>query len=260
MFYRLLILGIIVSSCHKDKTYQFIEVFGHAGNGLHISNSIYHDNSQEAINLALAENGCDGVEIDVQLSANGTAWLYHDSDLSSETNGNSCINSLNDEEISKLHYKSFNQEKLVRLENLALKGKSVVLDLRHSNSCESKMVDVAAMKKQINEFQVLNPTSVIYLNSNNPEWIKELASLKLFVIYSPDKNENISETLKSMSFQGCMYKNHEISEKKVQELQDLALKVFIFEVRAPKDIKKAFKKHPDFLVTDDLKATIIEKY
>jgi hypothetical protein len=43
-------------------------------------------------------------------------------------------------------------------------------------------------------------------------------------------------------------------------LQAAGKKVIIFEVRSPKGIKSALKKHPNYLVTDDLRATIIEKY
>ena len=60
---------------NSDKKAQY-DRFGHAGMGMDIAYSIYHDNSEEAIDLALSLPSINGVEMDVRMSKDGTLWLY----------------------------------------------------------------------------------------------------------------------------------------------------------------------------------------
>jgi hypothetical protein len=64
-------------------------------------------------------------------------------------------------------------------------------------------------------------------------------------------NELISEWV--------IIKNKGISEDEVQALHDLNKKVYIFDIRAPKETRLAIRKNPDGIVTDDLRTAIIEK-
>ena len=76
---RLISLSLLLMlfSCEKTE-YNEIEIVGHAGMGLDMQNSIYHDNSLEAIQLALSYGGSNGVEVDVQMDNEGCLWLFHD--------------------------------------------------------------------------------------------------------------------------------------------------------------------------------------
>ena len=65
------VLVLILFSCQKKKDYVSIRISGHAGMGLENTNSIFHDNSFQSIELALAIEGCDGVEVDLQRAADG---------------------------------------------------------------------------------------------------------------------------------------------------------------------------------------------
>ena len=256
---------IFVVSCNKKESFDAIQLFGHAGNGLNISNSVYHDNSENSIKLALSQNGCDGVEVDVQLSKDGTAWLFHDENLKVEANLNSCINSSTDKEISELAYNHFNDEKLFKLYKLQLNSKSIVLDIRHGNACENKVVDLDKMLMQLKSFCENNLESQIYLNTNNFSWISELKSLatnnlKIQICYSPSETEDLESISANFAVDAFLFKNNEITKEKVESLQSKGKKVLIFEVRSPKGIRSALKKYPNVIITDDLKAAIIEKY
>ena len=97
-----------------------MKLLGHAGMGLSIENSFYHDNSLESIELALSINGCDGLEVDVQMSLDNSLWLYHDPNLETQTNLNGCISCKTDKELENGRYKTLHKEKLIKLMKLIL--------------------------------------------------------------------------------------------------------------------------------------------
>ena len=104
-------LLMAISSCNKHGDYSNIRILGHGGNGLDNPNTLFHDNSLESIELALLTDGCDGIEIDVQLSMDNTLWLYHDPTLDTESDGEGCVATSSDAYLSSLNYQSINKEK-----------------------------------------------------------------------------------------------------------------------------------------------------
>jgi glycerophosphoryl diester phosphodiesterase len=255
-----IILLFLFFSCKKEGDFSATQIFGHAGNGLNISNSIYHDNTKNSVDLALSQNGCDGVEVDVQISKDGTCWLFHDPILQDESDGHGCLNSKSDEEIAKYHYKTLKSEKLSKLSDLEMNGKSLFLDLRHSNLCENKLVDVNLLKAEMTKLKENNPLSKVYLNTGYQPWLHELKSLNLEIVYSPTKVENVEEIAITYDVKSFIYKNQEIEKSQVEYLQNKGYSIFIFEVRSPKGIRSAFKKKPFCIISNDVKATIVEKY
>jgi glycerophosphoryl diester phosphodiesterase len=250
----------IFLSCSKKEDFTSIKIIGHAGNGLNISNSMYHDNSKKSIELALSQNGCDGVEIDVQLSKDGTAWLFHDECLKEDTGLDACINSISDNEILDLSYKHFNNEKLLHLNKLVVKGKTLFLDLKHYNYCKNEVVDLNQVIKELNLFRSINSSCKIYIITNYKNWIKPLKQENFEMCFAPSLNENLDILISDYGVNSLIFKNKEISNQKMNYLRSKNIKITIFEVRSPKGIRNALNKHPDYLISDDVKATIVEKY
>ena len=160
MFGRVLIFSCILFSCAKKQENETVKILGHAATGLNMLNSVYHDNSKEAVEFALSIEGCDGVEIDLQLSKDGELWLYHDEKLETETNGSGCISSLTSAEIADLSYTTFHAEHLAKLSSLDLtqfNGKELILDLRQWNFCESTYVPIQQVIDQLLQLNLSNP-------------------------------------------------------------------------------------------------------
>lgn len=260
MFYRVLILVCILFSCKKKQGFENIQVFGHGGNGVEISNSVYHDNSQESVDLALAQNGCDGVEVDIQFSKDGTAWLYHDTYLENETDGTGCLNSLSDSEIEKLRYKSIHQEHLIKLNELKLYGKSIFLDLKQYNFCTESFVDIADVIAEMKVFRNLNPNAEINVITNYDQWLNPLLNENVNVYFEPASYSETDLWISNSKLKGFVFKNKEIKSDELKTLQSQNKKMVLFEIRSPKGIRSAIKKNPDAVLTDDIKATLIEKY
>jgi len=263
MRFSLLILTAILLffSCRK-KDYGSVKLIGHAGSGLSITTSPFHDNSLKSIQYALETEGIAGVEVDVQCSANGTAWLFHDPELDNQTNGSGCPNSVTDDYLQSLHYTTAEQEPLSMLKELAFPfgSKELFLDLRSSNACKSELIDVHVVINAIQQaFPGIPPAQIIVI-TNQPQWIPALSQLGWKVFHEVEAvNMYLSGTWFPQTAGVCM-RNSTISSEETANVQSQGKQVFLFDVRSPKSIRNALKKYPDYLLTDDLKAALIEKY
>src|SRR5574343_100624 len=162
MRFKFLFILLIATACSKSKSFDGIEILGHAATGLENINSPYHDNTKEAVEYALSIEGCDGIEIDVQLSADGELWLFHNTNLELETNTSGCVPNLNFSDLSQTHYTTIGKEKLVRLRDLDtsyFKGKKILLDIRHYNECSNSFVNQNQIIQHLQTIGYSQPSS-----------------------------------------------------------------------------------------------------
>lgn len=258
-FSLVLLVLPILTTCQKSTDYGTVRIIGHAGAGLDSSTSPYSSNSAESIEYALSLTGIDGVEVDVQCSASQTAWLYHDLTLDTRANGEGCINLLSDDVLDGLHYTTLQKERLVRLSEITVpSGKMIFLDVRSGNTCTGVGIDQNSMIVAIDK-TLPDSTSEVVIITTNPNWVHAfyLKGWKVFLeAYSADayrNDENYSLT------QGICIRSKAISVEEVRQIQQEGKEVLIFDARSPKGIRSALKKMPDFLLADDLRATLIEK-
>lgn len=259
------ILGLLILiSCNKEKHYQDVKIIGHAANGLKIQSALFHDNTMEAVETSIEMPGCDGLEIDVQLSADQQLWLYHDPELNTETNRDGCIGNQSDAILETVRYKSIHREKLLALKKMPfqkLKGKTLMIDMRHYNACSQTVIDGAAFLQRLLEIpELYDGTIEVLLISNSESWASTFENTPFQLIYDVEFVEDAQAALSTNVFDGVMIKNARITKQQTSDLKSPGKKVIIFEVRSPKGIRDALKKLPDYLVTDDVRATIIEKY
>lgn len=260
MFFRRVFIVLFLLSCSREKNFATVRVFGHAGNGIQISNSVYHDNSQESVDLALAQNGCEGVEVDIQLSKDGTAWLFHDPDMERETGEAGCISGKTDAELEKIRYKSFHNEELIRLDELEIYSKALFLDLKHFNACEGQYVVLEDLLDDLLAFQAKFPENEINLITFNPSWIDPLLAAGLQVYYEAEHYEEAFQYIEKAGLAGFIFKSENSTKDQLTDLKNKGFATVLFEVRSPKGIRRALRKCPDFILADDIKATLIEKY
>lgn len=254
---------VILFSCTKRDNYSSIQLIGHAGMGLAMPNSMYHDNSKEAIEYALTMKGCDGVEVDVQMSKDDDLWLYHDPNLDSETNTSGCISELNSLQLSSVKYKSFHNEKLVKLRDLdsnLLSTKTLYLDVRKVNFCTKAEISSQELIDALNDISFLrNPEIKVVVVSNNLPFLN-LANIAGYqVAFEINDDLNFFSIQPSYSFiKELIVKNKDITAEEISTYQSAGISVTIFEMRSASGIRKALKKNPDSIITDDLREAIIE--
>lgn len=258
LFVRASVLMLLLTSCKEKEDFRKILLISHAGMGLNIENSIYHDNSFESVKLASSMQGCDGVEIDVQLSAEGQLWMYHDVKLDSETNGQGCIPESSDLALMNVRYHSIHQEKLCRLSEISkivMADKQVFLDLRHLNACSMTFVPIDTIITRIVE--ISSGIKNVWLITNYKQWISPLKLAGFNVLFQLDEMEILPQV--ALTVDGFIVRNSLISVDQVNEIHFSGKKLFIFDVRSPKGIRSALVKHPDGVLSDDMRAAIIEK-
>ena len=254
-----LVLIVAVSAC-KKKNYDSVRLLGHAGAGLTSTTSLYPPNSAEAIHYAVNCDGIDGCEVDCQLSADGTIWLYHNIDLSELTTGEGCINEKSDAYLETVRFKTSGKEKLIRLKDLDFPygKKYLLLDIRHANSCESQIIAFDTYLGGIQEALAGKDVSLVKTVSLDVTYVNGFVAAGIPVYYEFDDFSQFQNLPDGIS--GICMRNEYISYDQADEVRASGLGLIIFEVRAPKSIRQALKKFPDFLLVDDLNTAIIEKY
>lgn len=261
-FISLLILLVSFTSCEKKRnSFSEIEVLGHAAMGLDMANSIYHDNSKEAIDFALNMPGSNGIEIDVQMDADGELWLFHDEVLDKETNGFGCIAEKTTNEMDKLQYSSIHKEKIARLDVVNFEEfptKTIFLDIRNFVSCSNSYVDVS---KLIQGLKKLNLDSLANCKLIIPSasWLGYFENDFQVYLGSDDIALCQQELQNHPQTKGIVIRSQSISYSQIFELIAQNYEIYLFEMRSPKGIKEGFLKNPTGIITDDLRTGIIEK-
>ena len=257
MPFRLLyFLVLLLLSCSKKEDFSEVQVIGHAGMGLEMPNSIFHDNSMEAIELALTISGSSGVEIDVQMDLNGRLWLFHDELLNEETNGINCISSNTSEYLKTLRYSSLKQEKLAELSQIPFhnfEDKSFFLDLKTWNKCAESTVSVEDFKAALLEINLPNKCNVIL---SDPSWIPFF--IDEFNVYFASDDFHYAKTILTQEamVKGLVIRNTSVNKTQTQEIIEQNKEIYLFEIRSPKGVKSALTKRPSGIISDDLRAAI----
>lgn len=263
-FSLICIVCLMVGLCScKKGDYSKVEIYGHAGNGLNTQSSPYMQNSLESIELALGTEGVAGVEIDVQLSADGDLWVFHDDELQHESSGSGCINSQTSQELEGIHYQSLNKEKVIRLSELNFgnySGKKIMIDARHYNVCTGSFVDADAYVARLAAIRDQFPSVQFEVTTRWSGWINDFKAAG-FVVYFEyeESSEILALDQDGIVFDGVVIRNSGITADEVTAWHNLGKKVVLFDVRAPKTARKALKKKPDGIITDELKTILIEK-
>ena len=257
-FIKILSVFILFSSCEKVYVDANTKIIGHAAMGLNSSSSIYANNSMEAIKLALSFSGCDGIELDLQLDNTGQLWLYHDEFLSSYTNANGCINDMESSALSEVFYQTIHHEKLVKFDLELIKlvaGKTIFLDLRHLNPCTLQYIDFQLIKQTLENLGIAEKDNFICI-TNRLELLNKLSD-DFTVFFATDVISYGLQILTDYSTcAGLVIRNVSITASDVAAIHLLGKEVVIFEVRSPKGTKAAFRKSPDYLMTDELRTAL----
>ena len=257
MPFRLLyFLVLLLLSCSKKEDFSEVQVIGHAGMGLKMPNSIFHDNSLEAIELALTIPGSNGVEIDVQMDLNGRLWLFHDELLNEETNGINCISSNTSEYLKTIRYSSSKQEKLIQLSQIPFnefQGKSFFLDLKTWDKCSENSVSVEDFKAALTALDLPENCTIIL---SDPSWIPFF--IDEFNVYFASDDFHYAKTILTQEamVKGLVIRNTSVNKAQTQEIIEQNKEIYLFEIRSPKGVKSALTKRPSGIISDDLRAAI----
>jgi glycerophosphoryl diester phosphodiesterase len=252
------LLGFMIS-CNKQESYPEVKIFGHAGMGMDIAYSIYHDNSEEAIDLALSLPTIDGVEMDVRMSKDGTLWLYHENRLEASTDGIGCVAELTDQELEQVRYKSIYREKLVKLNEILEKlapGRTFILDIKHWNDCAQVYSDMQRFKDALLAIPDELKDQLI-IDSSYPYWLAALAQEFRVVFSTVSFEDGMEQLLKIPSLYGIMMRSKDISAEQIAQVKGMGKTVYLFEMRSSKMQRATMKKAPTAILADDPRGALV---
>jgi glycerophosphoryl diester phosphodiesterase len=259
MKFQLCFLCFFLLGCNKNESYPDSLVFGHGGMGIDMGISAYHDNSLEAIQLALSLPTINGVEIDVRVSADGTLWLYHDNQLEAQTDGEGCVNEKTDAQLAQIRYRSLHREKLVQLKDVwEFLGPDhmLIMELKYWNACSKSYDNLQRFKEAFDEIP-LPYRSRIIIDCPNPHWLAELVQ-DFKVIYSTYSFQDGMKQLELVpSLAGLLMRNKDISAEQIAALKALNKEGYICEMRSSKKQRAALQKLPTAILADDPRGALV---
>jgi hypothetical protein len=249
-------------ACVKEK-YANVKLIAHAGSGLGNPKSAFHDNSEEGVYNSLAYDACDGVELDIQMDAEGKLWCYHDGLLDSKTNYSGCIPALVSSMGESIKYSFPSNEKLFRLDRMNFSKwhqEALFLDMRSYAECLKLPVNVSKVVASFNAINFFNQASIdaIAIVSDS-SWINAFDTLNCKVFVECYSFTEANSYLNDIRVEGVVLRTKLVSKEQVSALKK-SKEVVLYEVRAAKPTRLALAKNPNYLLTDDLEIAINEKY
>ena len=260
MRWSFLLIGLLLISCKKEFPNAQAIVLGHAGESLIKSKSKYPPNTLESINRAL-EKGADGVEIDVQMTADGVLLAYHDEYLQENSDAEGCINSktyaeLQDVEIYNTHFKIVPLSDV--LEDVLTANKSILLDVKHYNFCSESNIDYTIYNDAFNQLLSLYTVAqreLITVNCTNQYFLNALSDQNIKRSLESDSPLDVLPVVKSNHFDLLAIKLTCTNKAIRDSLKSNDIDLCIFNVKTRSEIYQALEFDPEVIISDNISFT-----
>jgi glycerophosphoryl diester phosphodiesterase len=270
-------LAFLVFGCEKSEEIKpKIKIIGHGGIGFQSASNVIPHNSMESIEKALLAYNIYGVEVDVQMSENGTFWMYHDEELWSMTNCESCVSERSDNYLKNCKYRNdfainiAAQHHLSKLEELFQFHQNknlnsiILLDVRTNSKCISdypKSEDYKnLMAKNLNDLiEKYNLKKKVWIGTSDLDFLDKMFKINnslLFFIEGKADDEIINYANSKEYFKGFILKNSETKKEDIENLSNLGYKSILFMVKVSSGHQEAIAKNPDYLMTDNVQLSL----
>jgi glycerophosphoryl diester phosphodiesterase len=230
----------------------------HRGNGF---NTDFHQNTLPAAEFGLSV--LDGIELDIQLSKDGTLWLDHDNEVH-DCDGNvvGCFQTLTDSEIfaasvcnDTARYHTL--ESVFQLMVSEYPESFISLDIK-GQYCE--IVNTKETMRQMAEsvlalVEKYDMQKKVLVESNSIEFLQELedqSSVSQCVVSLGDVDEGIANAayVKARGI-SLEYGVEEVNADVVSLVHNKGYGLILWVVNEPEDITAAWNSKPDFIETDN---------
>lgn len=259
-----LLLLLASSACNQEYHWEIrnienrILALGHGGMGF---THTYPTNSYEAIRRCL-EEGADGSEIDVQMSADGVLIAFHDNELDITTNFEGSISNYTFEELQECRYdkKPMREYRVISIQQLIdnipmAEGHYYSLDCKtyydHIQEPTKNILFAQAIVAFIHQNQ---KHGTFYVESHIPELLQEIRRLDpliLLFIYAHNLEEAF-EMMKKVAVEGVIMDAKNINKEEVAQLHEQGILVALYGGNSYSSYKKIIQMNPDIIQGDDL--------
>ncbi|SOD15249.1 glycerophosphodiester phosphodiesterase [Pedobacter xixiisoli] len=282
-FRRVLLVGfffialpLLFTSCRKSNSIETDTIFlGHKGSGSNNYSDTFIENTVPSVKNIL--NKLDGAELDIQMSLDGTPWIWHNANLSGyicDGDSQAIIPEMRDIDIEKIRICHGNKtDRIYKLSEVldwsnAGTGIYLSLDIKISFSTntfslyggrDGYLTQLATSLASIfKNYRYSDRTLVEIDNQLFCTTLKSFPSTKnittCFMRYEPmeDKIENAVR----LGYDGisCNYTDPTVTAETVAAAHKAGLKVQLWTPYYRDELRTVFAMNPDFIQTDNIHA------
>lgn len=227
------------------------KILGHGGMGVRSTLPL---NSLESVTQAFTHS-IDGVEVDIQLTADNQLIAFHDSKLEDNTNCAGFISERTYNQIADCENKTWLRKRRIALLNSILNhvptGSTVSLDLKPS---ENQKALLEQLSNTIAKYDSIN----FLLESRNTSLLtkcqKALKTAQTFLIC--DGNDEAIECAVKNSFDGVSIDLKSMKSSISEKVKTNRLKLMIWGCGSPISNREAALLNPDLIQTDDIHSAV----
>lgn len=227
-------------------------IFAHRG-----SAGTHPENTMEAF-IAAEKDGADGIELDVQLTADGEIAVIHDLTVDRTTNGNGYVNELTFKELSKLkaNYHSFHFfKKSCRIPSLRevfewLKCNNLLCNIELKNAVNTY---VGMEEKVISLVCEYNFENRVLISSFNHKSLVLCREIEPAIVTAPLYNEVLYKPWDyaiSLGSNGIHPRLKSISDQEILAAMECGVAVRPYTVNKERDMKRLFAINCSAIITD----------
>ena len=225
------------------------------------------ENTGAAFDRAL-RNDIDGIELDVQLSADGVPVLYHDRTLWKIARSRKRISSLPLDQLQKLdwgrwYHPAFSGEPLLTLEEtlqrylpetrLFIEIKYRAADRRQAKRTRLVQAVLALLQHRDHAPHVERGAFILSFDPELLSRVLELAPHLRCVWNLPERlSEEAFSNARSFpsGLWGCCVRRNDLTRSLVQQAHDLGLRCLTYSCNTPRQVRKVWPLQPDAILTD----------
>lgn len=258
-----------------------VKILGHKGGGNNSFNDLHIENTLPSVQDGL--KSLDGVEVDLQMSLDGTIWMFHHTDI-----GESCcdpsyhhaIPLLTDSEILNIKICSgTKQSRIYRLAELIdfwnadSKGFYISMHVKldfPANTFASSIIggEVKYLSKMADGLAKLLTTQnhqdqlflEVYDSAFCTKIHSSISNIKVCLLKEVSFQQQIIDAL-NLGYDGvsCIFTEPTLTASEVKRAQDNGLVVHLWTPDTEKELRSVYDLHPNFIQSNNLSAVSLLK-
>lgn len=270
LWYLISIIVGLTSCYYPDIQRDQVIVLGHGGSGFVTLNNHLPPNSEASIRRAIEIQGADGIEVDVQLTADNRIVLYHDDLLESSTSESGYVSKLSLDELIKIKYSGkgtaltgdhmiWSLDALINYLNGFEVAHWISLNIQPQEEVDDKSYDTTLVKTLIQAVSKYNHPERVYIES--PELNHLEIGVKSTVqsfkwMWVIDINQSNIEALSDIGADGFVTHFLDEDEASVELAKSNGLDVVFYGLKIRQDFPRALDLKPDVVQTDNVPMTL----
>lgn len=272
----LLVLGIAVLSLGVYNLLQpepgvyshRILVMGHAGSGFFSPLNPYNPlpaNSMASIVKAMEEDGADGVEVDVHVSADGVPILYHDNTLETMSEGAGIIAELPASEVVGLRYKGgvlydlFHSEKIIPMEEMLQRFQSYTevpylhIDIRNQDGSRNAFYVQSVLDLLRKYDYPVEKLAFIFSDPAILHTVRELEPRAMLMLDAGEDFDLAAQQALDNKLDGVTANGKHVSREQLLRARARGLQVVLFGGKSKGSIANMLEMEPDAIQVNNVK-------